>query len=245
MRLKEVLEHDALTNVRYAFTEMLNNAIDHSGTVFIEIDFNVDSNSCSFVVRDTGIGVFANIMSKHGLTSEMEGIEDLLKGKQTTMPERHSGEGIFFTSKVADRFFLESHRKRLIVDNRIGDVFVEDRRFLKGTRVTFEIDAASKKKLSELFSEYTSESFDFDRTKVTVKLFESGDSYISRSQAKRLVHTLDRFREIVLDFSGIETVGQAFADEVFRVFQTAHPNIRIVPINMNENVEFMVGRAQR
>lgn len=238
------ITENAERNIQYAFTEMLNNAIDHSGSALIDIGFTLSPQMCSFVVRDTGVGIFENIMNKMGLTSEMEAIEDLLKGKQTTMPERHSGEGIFFTSKISDRFVLESHRKRIVVDNRISDIFVEDIRHLKGTKVLCEIDAHSKKNISELFSEYTSESFAFDKTKVTVKLFESGESYVSRSQAKRLIHSLEKFREIVLDFSGVKTVGQGFADEVFRVFQNVHPDIKIVPINMNENIEFMVRRAK-
>ena len=210
---------------------------------FIDIDLAVDSRACSFAVRDSGVGVFANVMKEKRLASEMEAIEDILKGKQTTQPERHSGQGIFFTSKIVERFVLESHKKRLIVDNRIDDIFLEDMRSLKGTRVICEIDANTASKLAELFREYASEEFAFDRTKVTVKLFESGESYVSRSQAKRLLHSLEQFREIVLDFTGVESVGQAFADEVFRVFAADHPEIRIEPINMGENVEFMVRRA--
>lgn len=237
------ISKNAQANFRYAFTEMVNNAIDHSGSALFEVDLHIDASTCVFTVRDTGVGVFANIRKEFGLGSEMEAIEHLLKGKQTTQPKRHSGEGIFFTSKIAERFVIDSHKKRFVVDNRIDDIFIDDRRQLKGTKVTVEVDVHSSRNLADLFREYTSESFAFDKTKVTVKLFESGESYISRSQAKRLVHSLEKFKEIVLDFSGVETVGQAFADEVFRVFQDAHPDITIAPINMHENVEFMVRRA--
>jgi len=77
-----------------------------------------------------------------------------------------------------------------------------------------------------------------------VKLFRDRSAYISRSQAKRLLHALDRFKKIVLDFKGVSTVGQAFADEVFRVFAKAHPGIDIEPINATENVDFMIRRAR-
>ncbi len=237
------LSADALANLQYAFTEMLNNAIDHSASKFIDIELHADRGSCSFSVSDTGVGIFANIQKKFRLASEMDALEELLKGKQTTAPERHSGEGIFFTSKIVERFVIESHGKRLIVDNRIEDIFVEDMRFKKGTRVECEIDVNTRRKIADIFAAYTSEEFAFDKTRVSVKLFESGELYVSRSQAKRLVHSLEIFSEVVLDFSGVTTVGQAFADEVFRVFQNAHPEIRLIPINMNENVEFMVRRA--
>ncbi len=68
---------------------------------------------------------------------------------------------------------------------------------------------------------------------------------MSRSEAKRLIHGLERFREVVLDFSGVDAVGQGFADEVFRVWAGAHPEVLLDPTNMNEAVAFMVERARR
>lgn len=231
-------------NFHFALTEMLNNAIDHSGSEFVDVEVRIDKNNISFTVRDRGVGVFENICQKKRLKNEMESIQDLLKGKTTTAPEAHSGEGIFFTSKVADLFILESHRKRLTIDNRIEDIFVEDRRYMKGTRVSFETGIGTNKDLATIFKEYTNENFQFDKSMVRVKLFDSGESYISRSQAKRLLHTLDQFGEIVLDFSDVATVGQGFADEVFRIFQSAHPGIKIMAAGCNENVDFMIKRAR-
>ena len=66
---------------------------------------------------------------------------------------------------------------------------------------------------------------------------------MSRSQARRLVSGLERFREVVLDFRGVELVGQGFADEVFRVWARQHPEVALIPTAMNEAVAFMVERA--
>ncbi len=66
---------------------------------------------------------------------------------------------------------------------------------------------------------------------------------ISRSQARRIMSGLEKFKTIILDFSGVETVGQAFADDVFRVWKNRHAGVKIVPKNMNENVVFMIKRA--
>lgn len=237
------LSANALSIFQFAFTEMVNNAIDHSGSKFANTSVFVDTESALFYVADTGVGVFKNVCAKKGLLNEMEAIQDILKGKTTTAPDAHSGEGIFFTSKAADRFILESHRKRLIVDNIIGDVFVEDCRFRKGTHVSFEIKAKSSKDLTQIFHDYTGEKFQFDRSSIAVKLFASGDAYISRSQAKRLLHSMESFRRVTLDFIGVPTVGQAFADEIFRVFKKGHPEIEITAENCNENVDFMIKRA--
>lgn len=64
-----------------------------------------------------------------------------------------------------------------------------------------------------------------------------------RSQAKRLLARFDRFKEVVLDFAGLHTIGQALADEVFRVFANLHPDIRVTYVNAVPDVEKMIRRA--
>ena len=83
------------------------------------------------------------------------------------------------------------------------------------------------------------------RTHVPVLLAQYGEEQlISRSQAKRLLARFDRFDVILLDFKRIASIGQAFADEVFRVFVTEHPHATIVPTNMSNQVEKMVRRSR-
>jgi hypothetical protein len=50
---------------------------------------------------------------------------------------------------------------------------------------------------------------------------------------------------VVLDFEGVDLVGQGFADEVFRVWAQQHPDVLLIPTGMNEPVAFMVERAIR
>ena len=68
-------------------------------------------------------------------------------------------------------------------------------------------------------------------------------SLISRSQAKRVVRNLEKFHTILLDFTGIETVGQGFADEIFRVYQNENPGMEILPTHANEDIQRMIKRA--
>ena len=232
--------------VRYAFSEMLNNAIEHSRSKNIEVQ--MESNGIiRFVVDDFGIGVFRNVMRQRKLDSELEAMQDLLKGKVTTDPKAHTGEGIFFTSKAADRFVLESFGHRMVVDNIMPDIFFqEDKKMKRGTRVIFTIARESKRHLNDIFKKYQSKpgSYAFDKTEVRVRLFIMGAIYISRSQARRILIGLEKFKKIVLDFDRVPNVGQAFADEIFRVFQSRYPHISIEPINMNKTVRFMVERVE-
>ena len=87
--------------------------------------------------------------------------------------------------------------------------------------------------------------FEFDTTKTVVKLFEYGVRFVSRPEAKRLLQGLERFRHVIIDFAGVEAVGQGFADEVFRVWALAHPQVDLRPENMAPPVAFMVGRTRR
>ena len=67
---------------------------------------------------------------------------------------------------------------------------------------------------------------------------------ISRSQAKRVLSRFERFREVLLDFKGVSSIGQAFADEIFRVFKQSHPDVVILAINTTPEVDKMISRAK-
>lgn len=233
----------------YAFSEMFNNAIEHSKSSRIGVEVSIQNKILSFIVQDSGIGVFRNVMKQRGLKSEIEAIQDILKGKTTTMPKSHSGEGIFFTSKSGDIFILDSFGYQLIVNNELPDVFVKTvKKIKKGTRVMFKISAASNRHLNEIFKKYTilsgENNYGFDKTEIRVKLYAIGGVHISRSQARRVLAGLEKFKMVIFDFDKVPTVGQAFSDEVFRVFHRKHPQIKLVAENMTEGVKFMVERAQ-
>jgi len=77
---------------------------------------------------------------------------------------------------------------------------------------------------------------------VKLALYE-GEALVSRSQAKRLSMRFERFRYVVLDFSGVKEICQAFADELFRIFAEAHPQVLLTWINTTDSVENMIKRV--
>ncbi|MEA2092641.1 MAG: DUF4325 domain-containing protein [Patescibacteria group bacterium] len=232
----------------YAFSEMINNAIDHSQSEKIKVEVGEEENFLFFTVRDFGVGVFKNIMEKKKLSSEMDAIQDLLKGKMTTMPEAHSGEGIFFTSKISDVFILESFDYSLQVNKIIDDIFVSKReKPLEGTKVVFRIEKDTEKEIEDIFKSYQSveKEFKFDKTEVVVRLYENDVDYVSRSQARRVLVGLDKFNKIIFDFKSVSGIGQAFADEIFRIFQAKHPEKELLARNENEAIRFMIKRVKK
>ena len=74
-------------------------------------------------------------------------------------------------------------------------------------------------------------------------LCSAGENVVSRSQAKRLLVGSERFEEVMLDFEGVPEIGQAFSDEVFRVFKNQHPGTRIAWTRACPDVERMIQRA--
>ena len=77
-----------------------------------------------------------------------------------------------------------------------------------------------------------------------MKLYTLEGVHISRSQARRVLSGLEKFKVIVFDFQKVPMVGQAFADEIYRVFHHKYPKIELQETNMNEGVQFMIQRAK-
>jgi len=167
----------------------------------------------------------------------------LSKGRRTTAPDHHTGEGIFFTSKAVALFELQANAMVWVVDNRREEQAVGESRVVRGTRVRFVISETNSVDLGALFRRYTNDDFRFSRTRPSVKLAEIGTEFVSRSEAKRLLVGLEQFDEIEVDFADVTRVGQGFADEVFRVWPALNPGKRVIPVNMVPMVEFMVRRA--
>jgi len=170
-------------------------------------------------------------------------MQDLTKGKQTTDPKHHTGEGIFFTSKIGDQFTIDSDGIQVIFDNLRDDIFIAKVKSKKGTRVNWLINKNSKRRLTDIFSKYAGDDFAFSKTEIKVDLFKINSPHISRSEAKRLLHGLEKFDTIILDFKDVELIGQGFADEIFRVWQNEHPGKILKPINCDRAVMIMINRA--
>ena len=236
---------NVLSICNYGFTEMLNNVIDHSGSEAVTALVVRTAGTIGISVIDRGIGIFRKISTELGLEDEHHAILELAKGKLTTDPERHSGEGVFFTSRMFDYFGLSSGELHLgSIDAR--DWLIDQNVNTQGTAAHMEISPRSKRQLKDVFDKFSSElgDYGFTRTHIPVTLARhEGERLVSRSQAKRLLARVNKFKEVVLDFENVATVGQAFADEIFRVFADSHSDVHIVWINTTPSTEAMIQRV--
>ena len=232
-----------LTNIAaHGFTEMVNNSIDHSSGTSVFVSASQTENSLTLVVADNGIGIFEKISAALNLADKRQALFELSKGKLTTDPSKHSGEGVFFTSRMFDYYAIEANGLQFSHDEKHDFLMEEPKPFVKGTVVFMRVALDSERTTSDVFNQFMNapEDFDFSKTIVPMKLARLGDEQlISRSQAKRLIARFDRFKKVILDFKSVNEIGQAFADELFRVYANEHPQVELSPVNMSEQVERM------
>lgn len=246
-RLK-FLPENGLSIWEFAATEMINNAVDHSGASEITISMRYTAATTELWILDDGVGIFKKIQDALSLSEENHAVLELAKGKFTTDPKRHSGQGIFFTSRLMDEFTIMSG---LIYFSHFSqtqqDRIQELQEPQKGTTIVMSLANHTARTTKEVFDAFSNpEDYAFDRTSIAVKLATYGsESLISRSQAKRLLARVERFKTAFFDFKNVDMIGQAFADEMFRVFVNAHPGTELVPVNTTKEVARMISRAQR
>lgn len=230
---------------QYGFTEMLNNAIDHSSGTSVYVTIERTALSVKMNLRDNGEGIFRKIQRELNLLDERHSVLELAKGKLTTDPDHHTGEGIFFTSRMFDEFYIRSGKVFFSHRNPKNEDWILEAPARPGTAVFLTLSNNTERTIKEVFDEFTSgEDYGFSKTVVPVDLVRYGDeALVSRSQAKRLLTRFERFRTVLLDFEGVDQIGQGFADEVFRVFARAHPDIELVTINENTQIRAMIKRV--
>jgi len=242
------------TVVEHGFTEMVNNANDHSEGGEVAIWMVCDETKVSIMIKDDGVGIFGKITKALDLPDPRLSLLELAKGKFTTAPDAHSGEGIFFTSRMFDAFqilsddLLFSHHADRKHD-QLFDAELPANIQSPGTTVLMELAVNSPTTTESIFKQYSTVPNEvgdnwFDRTVVPMKMAKIGDeNLVSRSQAKRLVSRFGGFKSVVLDYAGIGMIGQAFADQVYRVFANEHPGVALKTLNANEAVTQMVKQA--
>jgi anti-sigma regulatory factor (Ser/Thr protein kinase) len=236
---------------QYSFMEMMNNAIDHSQAEHVLISVFQNYMNTIILIRDDGIGIFRKIREYYKYDSLDDAVNELFKGKLTTDSNNHSGEGIFFTSRVLDKFAAISDGKIFthdkyseVVSNLEDSEYLKEWKDRKGTTIFMKLSNFSKKNLSEVFDMFSDEDGGFTRTHIPIKnIYETYP--VSRSQAKRLSHRFDKFQEVELDFDGIEEIGQGFAHELFVVFQNNHKDVKLIPINTSQKVEKMIHHVKQ
>lgn len=244
---------------QYVCVEMLNNALEHSRGTQIRMIVRRNVMYTTVLILDDGVGVFRTLMdymAGHGWNEpdEKDALVELYKGKITSAASAHSGEGIFFSSKAVDTFAIWSGgkmykcyggREHTVLENRL---LAYASRFQNiGTLVMMTLENETVRDLAEVFDVFADVDEGLIRTRIPIREACISGEPVARSQARRICRRLEEFKEVILDFDGVEFMGQGFADEIFRVFAAACPGVLLCPVHMEKEVHRMirhVGRGQ-
>lgn len=245
-----VLRANVARIVQHIFTELLNNAIDHSGGSRVTVSMRQTPTQVQLLVSDDGRGVFNVVAERFGIHDPTLAMLELAKGKLTSQPERHAGRGLFFSARLADVFDL--HANATAFQQRgwqRGQWWPLERAACQaGSAIYVAVCTDSQRSLDAVLQQHSLDGagYGFDRTVVPLRLMTGPDVGLeARAQARRVTERLTEFKRVEIDFEGLSDVGHGFADELFRVFGARHPALQIVPVNMAPRVAAMVGAVRQ
>lgn len=99
-----------------------------------------------------------------------------------------------------------------------------------GTTVELTVHPSSTRSVEDAFEACADvDAPTLQRSRVSVRLVDFGGEFLSRSEARRRSLQLDQLVEVVLDFDGVDSVGQALVDELFRESALRAPGTTLVP----------------
>lgn len=230
---------------RHAFTELLNNAVDHSGGTQVTVSMRQTPLQLQLLVSDDGCGLFERIADAHAIADPTLAMLELSKGKLTSQPDRHTGRGLFFSSRLADVFDLHANASAFQYRGWDHRGWFKSRPLARqGTSVYLAIALDTPRTLDAVLRAHSldGDGYGFDRTVVPLRLLADGDggALDSRALARRVAARLQRFRRAELDFTGIGEIGHGFADELFRVAAHGHPALQMVPVGAVPRVTAMI-----
>lgn len=234
--------------MQHAFTELLNNAIDHSAGQFVTVSMRQTPAHVQLLVSDDGRGLFDKIREGFEIDDPAMAMLELSKGKLTSAPERHTGRGLYFSARLADIFDL--HANAVAFQHREWDPrsWKQGRAVRQqGSAIFLAIALDTPRTLDEVMrsASLDAQKYAIERTTLPLRLIVSEHTGLeSRAQARRVAARLTEFKQAELDFAGIDQIGQGFADELFRVFGRNQSAVQLVVKNAAPRVSAMIELAQ-
>lgn len=234
--------------IQHGFTELVNNAADHSGGSSVTVSLRQTPTHVQLLVSDDGCGVFDKICSAFQLEDPQHAMLELSKGRLTSAPDAHTGRGLFFSSQLADVFDI--HANNTAYQKRAWESagWRKGRALPRqGSSIYMAIALNTTRTLDGVMAAWSTQGdgIEFDQTRVQLRLLVSeGQALDSRAAARRVGARLTTFKRAEIDFDGVADVGHGFTDELFRVFARAHPQVELVALNASPRIEALVNSAR-
>lgn len=234
--------------VQHGFTELVNNAADHSGGTSVTVSLRQTPSHVQLLVSDDGCGVFDKICTAFDIVDPQHAMLELSKGRLTSAPEAHTGRGLFFSSQLADVFDIHANNTAFQRRAWDGSGWKKGRALPRqGSSIYMAIALNTTRTLDGVMQAWSlaGDGIEFDRTVVQLRLLAGeGQALDSRAAARRVGTRLTPFKRAEIDFEGVTDVGHGFTDELFRVFAKANPQIELVATNATPRIEALVNSAR-
>jgi len=234
--------------IQHGFTELVNNAADHSGGSSVTVSLRQTPSHVQLLVSDDGCGVFDKICEAFDIADAQHAMLELSKGRLTSQPEMHTGRGLFFSSQLADVFDI--HANNTAFQRRAWESggWQKGKPLPRqGSSIYMAIALDTKRTLDQVLEAWSIDGtgIEFDQTTIHLRLLAGpGQPLDSRAQARRVVARLPMFKRAEISFEGVNDVGHGFTDELFRVFGRAHQEVELVPTHMTPRIAALVKSAR-
>lgn len=247
-----VLPHEVQRLAQHAFTELVNNAVEHSGGSQVTVSMRQTPLQLQLLVSDDGCGLFAHIERHFAIREPALAMVELAKGKLTSAPERHCGHGLHVTARLADVFDLHANAAGFQRRAWEGGGWRAARHApalaeRAGTSIYAAITLQTPRTLDAVLRSASLDGagFEFETTRVPLALLAAGGSGLlaARADARRACARLAQFKRAELDFGALDAIGHGFADELLRVFAREHPEVTLVPVGATAPVRQMLDAA--
>jgi anti-sigma regulatory factor (Ser/Thr protein kinase) len=233
--------------IQYAFTELVNNAIDHSEGTQVTVSLRQTATQVQLLVSDNGRGLFDKIREGFDIDDPALALLELSKGRLTSQPDRHTGRGLFYAARMAD--VLDLHANAVAFQHRewAPQQWVRARAAQgSGSAIYMAILLDTQRTLDQVMrsASVDGQNYNIEHIVLPMRLLTNELVALeSRAQARRVAARLESLREASLDFSGVERIGQGFADELFRVIPRQQSGLRLQVCHANTHVQAMIDMA--
>lgn len=242
-----VLPEPVQRMARHAFTELVNNAVEHSGGSQVTVSMRQTPLQLQLLVSDDGCGLFERIGQSFDIDDPTLAMLELSKGKLTSAPHRHSGQGLFFSSRLADVFDIHANHAAFQCRSWEGRAWQAGRPATRtGTSVYLAISLDTPRTLEAVLQAHRGAAGQgFARTQVPLHLLAGSAGVLaSRAEARRVAARLSQFESAEINFAGVTDIGHGFADELFRVFGSDNPTLELQPTGMTPAVQAVVASVR-
>jgi len=233
--------------LRHALSELLNNAIEHSGGSTVTVSMRRSALQAQLLVADDGRGAFDTIRAACAIDDPAQAMFEIAKGRLTTRPEGHGGRGLHHTAALADVFDLHANGRgwRRVAGGADVDADGAGARWQPvrtpggpGTLVYVAVELDTARTLDLALRTGSGEGCRgwIDHARLPLRLLAGDGVLESRALARRVASRLEGYAAATLDYAGITDVGPAFADEIGRVLPRRLPGVQWRRVNASAAV---------